>query len=145
MFQQRNILFKNKDFFWERSSWYDFLGEGLLFIYYLRQSYISQVHWPYTVAYTIDCVCSKMLNHGLFLSLFKLIPCPIHWIVYLLAYLNFIFEFSSSFSTAQPKTAVLKNIWWFLNWARSVNLELVTGFQNKHNRRLTFSEPMMTC
>ena len=32
--------------------------------------------WPYTVARTIDCVCSKMLNHGLnyglFLSLFKL-------------------------------------------------------------------------
>ena len=22
-------------------------------------------HWPYTVVYTIDCVCSKMLNHGL--------------------------------------------------------------------------------
>ena len=51
-------------------------------------------HWPYTVAYTTDCVCSKMLNHGwnhglnhrLFLSLFKLIPCPIHWIVYVLAY-----------------------------------------------------------
>ena len=44
-------------------------------------------HWPYTVAKTIDCLCSKMLNHGLnnglFLSLFKLIPCPIHWIVYL--------------------------------------------------------------
>ena len=38
-------------------------------------------HRPYTVAHTIDCVCSKMLNHGLnhglFLSLFKLIPCPI--------------------------------------------------------------------
>ena len=62
-------------------------------------------HWPYTVAHTIDCVCSKMLNHGLnhglFLSLFKLIPCPIHWIVYVLAYLNFIFEFSTSCSTAQ--------------------------------------------
>jgi hypothetical protein len=33
-------------------------------------------------AYTIDCVCSKMLNHGLnhrlFISLFKLIPCTIH-------------------------------------------------------------------
>ena len=32
-------------------------------------------HLPYTVAHTIDCVCSKMLNHGLshglFLSLFK--------------------------------------------------------------------------
>ena len=57
-------------------------------------------HWPYTVAHTIDCVCRKMLNHGLkfkscffFHSLFTLIPCPIHWIVYVLAYLNFIFEF----------------------------------------------------
>ena len=54
-------------------------------------------HWPYTVAYTINCVCSKVLNlglnHGLFLSLFKLTPCPIHWTVYVLAYLNFIFEF----------------------------------------------------
>ena len=54
-------------------------------------------HWPYTLAHTIDCVCSKMLNHGLnhglFLSLFKLILCPIHWIVYVLAYLDFIFEF----------------------------------------------------
>ena len=53
-------------------------------------------HWPYTVAHTIDCVCSKMLNHGfnhgLFLLLFKLIPCPIHWIVYVLAYSNFIFD-----------------------------------------------------
>ena len=41
-------------------------------------------HWPYTVAHTIDCVCSKMLNyglnHGLFLSFFKLIPCPRHCI-----------------------------------------------------------------
>ena len=62
-------------------------------------------HWPYTVAHTIDCVCSKMLNHGLnhwlFLSPFKLIPCHIHWIIFMLAYLNFIFEFQSSFSTAQ--------------------------------------------
>ena len=61
------------------------------------QSYISQVHWSYTVASTINCGCSKMLNHGLnlgfFLSLFKLIPCPIHWIVYVLAYWNFISEF----------------------------------------------------
>ena len=32
-------------------------------------------HWPYTVAHTIDCVCSKLLNHGWnhrsFLSLFN--------------------------------------------------------------------------
>ena len=53
-------------------------------------------HWPYTVPHTIDCVCSKMLNRGLnhrlFLPLFKLIPCPIYWIVFVLAYLNFIFE-----------------------------------------------------
>ena len=51
-------------------------------------------HWLYTVAHTIDCVYSKMLNHGLnhgfFLSRFKLIPCPIHWTVYVLAYLNII-------------------------------------------------------
>ena len=54
-------------------------------------------HWPYTVAHTIDFMCSKMLdhgwNHGFFLSLFKLISFPIHWIVYVLSYLNFIFEF----------------------------------------------------
>ena len=54
-------------------------------------------HWPYTVVHTIDCVCSKILdhssNHGLFLSLFKLILYHIHWIVYVLAYLSFIFEF----------------------------------------------------
>ena len=47
-------------------------------------------HQPYSVAHTIDFVCSKMwnhgLNHGLFLSLFKLIPCPIHWIAHVLAY-----------------------------------------------------------
>ena len=30
-------------------------------------------HWPYTVAQAIDCVCSIMLNHGFFLSLFKVI------------------------------------------------------------------------
>ena len=45
----------------------------------------------------IISVSSKMLNHGLnhglFLSLFKLTPCPIHWIVYVLACLYFIFEF----------------------------------------------------
>ena len=32
------------------------------------------------------------LNHGLILSLFKLLPCHIHWILYVLACLNFIFE-----------------------------------------------------
>ena len=62
-------------------------------------------HWLSTVANTIDCVCSKMLNnglnHGLFLSLLKLVPCPIHWIVYVLAYWNFIFEFYSSFSATR--------------------------------------------
>ena len=54
-------------------------------------------HWPYTVASTIDCGCIKILNHGLnhrfFLLHFKLKPCPIHWIVCVLAYSNFIFEF----------------------------------------------------
>ena len=55
---------------------------------------IDLIQWH---THTIDCLCNKMLNHGLnhglFLSLFKLIPCPIYWIVYVLAYLNFIFEF----------------------------------------------------
>ena len=58
-------------------------------------------NWPYSVAHTIDCVCCKMLNHGLnhvlFLLLFKLIPCPIH----VLNDLNFILEFQNSFSTDQ--------------------------------------------
>ena len=62
-------------------------------------------HWPYTVASTIDCGCSKMLFHGLFLSLFKLIPCPIHWIVYVLWLCPSLFKFHiwtlSSFSAAQ--------------------------------------------
>ena len=49
------------------------------------------------------CVCSKMLNLRLFLSLFKLIPCPIHWIVCVLAYLNLIFEFKAVL--VLPKTA----------------------------------------
>jgi hypothetical protein len=60
----------------------------------------------YNVAHTIDCVCSKMLNHGLnhglFLSLFKLIPCPINWIVCVpiqISYLN------SKAVLALPKTA----------------------------------------
>ena len=54
-------------------------------------------YWIYTVAHTIDCVCSKMLqlglSHGLFRSFSKLIPCPIHWIGSVLANLDFIFEF----------------------------------------------------
>ena len=43
-------------------------------------------HCPYTVAHTIECVCSKInhgLNHGLFISLLKLILCPMHWIAYM--------------------------------------------------------------
>jgi hypothetical protein len=38
-------------------------------------------HRPSTVAHTFECVCSKTnhgLNHGLFISLLKLINCPIH-------------------------------------------------------------------
>ena len=49
----------------------------------------------------------KMLNHGLnhgfFLSLFKLISCPIHWIVCVLAYLNSILNFRVVL--VLPKTA----------------------------------------
>jgi hypothetical protein len=54
-------------------------------------------HWPYTVAHTIKFCLQKMLNHGfnhgLFISLFKLITRPMHWIVSMLSiqisYLNF--------------------------------------------------------
>ena len=38
-------------------------------------------HHPSTVAHTFECVCSKInhgLNHGLFISVLKLIICPIH-------------------------------------------------------------------
>ena len=38
-------------------------------------------HRPSTVAHTFESVCSKInhgLNHGLFISLLKLINCPIH-------------------------------------------------------------------
>ena len=54
-------------------------------------------HWPYYCG-THNWLCvQKMLNHGInhgfFLSLFELISCPIHWIVCVLACLNFIFEF----------------------------------------------------
>ena len=59
----------------------------------------------YIVASTNDCGCSKMLNRGLshafFLSLFKLVPCPIYWIVCVFAYSNFKFWFQSNFDTAQ--------------------------------------------
>ena len=44
-------------------------------------------HWPYTG------MLNHGLNHGFSLSFFKLISCPIHWIVCVLAYLDFIFEF----------------------------------------------------
>ena len=51
--------------------------------------------------------CYHGLYHGLFISLFKLIPCPIHWIVYVLANSNFLFEFYSSFSTAQTHKSII--------------------------------------
>ena len=47
----------------------------LYFIWYVPKVIYPKYskHLPYTVAHTIDCVCSKMLNrglnHGLFLSL----------------------------------------------------------------------------
>ena len=54
--------------------------------------------WPYNVAHT-NQLCAEILiwnhgfNHGFFLSLLKLTDFPIHWIVCVLVYLNFIFEF----------------------------------------------------
>ena len=60
------------------------------------QSYIFQVLQTLTLYCGIhNWLRSKMLNHGLshglFLSLFKLIPCSIHWIVHVfhISYLNF--------------------------------------------------------
>ena len=71
-------------------------------------------HWPYAVAHTINCVCIKMLNHGLnhgfFLLLFKLKSCPIHWIVCVLAYLNFISEFTKMSGSAQTHK-IMSFIW----------------------------------
>ena len=61
------------------------------------QSYITQVSTLNfdLILWHTQLIMSKMLNHGwnhgLFISLFKLIPCPMHWIIYVLAYLNFIF------------------------------------------------------
>ena len=92
-------------------------------------------HYPYTVAHTINCECNEMLNHGLnhglFFSLFKLLPCHIHWIVYVLSYLNFMFEFLSSFSTAQiggHRTWPIQTISWILSrrvgWRCPVKLAL---------------------
>ena len=39
----------------------------------------------------------------IFILHFKLMPCPIHWMVYMLAYLNFILNFKAVL--ALPKTA----------------------------------------
>ena len=66
-------IVKTRNFFF-----YNWTLETIPFIHLgKQQSYIYSKHWPYTVAHIIDCVCSKMLNHGLnhglFLSLFKLI------------------------------------------------------------------------
>jgi hypothetical protein len=46
-------------------------------------------------------VCAENVIQGFFLLLLKLISWPIDWIVCVLAYLNFIFEFWSSFSADQ--------------------------------------------
>ena len=63
-------------------------GKGVLELFWTTYKVIHtkySKHPPYTVAHTIECVCSKInhgLNHGLFISPLKLINCPIHWIVY---------------------------------------------------------------
>ena len=57
-------------------NWLDLLEDSTKVIYTKYSK-----HSPYTVAHTIECVCSKInhgLNHGVFLSLLKLILCPIH-------------------------------------------------------------------
>ena len=45
--------------------WFGSLPKVILYPKYSK-------HWLSTVAHTIDCVCSKILNHGLLFSLFKL-------------------------------------------------------------------------
>jgi hypothetical protein len=68
------------------AQWVQILSEGVLKSFNAQFKVIHpkySKHWPYIVAHTIEFVCSKMLNHGLFLSLFKLIPCPIYRIVYI--------------------------------------------------------------
>ena len=84
--------------------------EACQFMINIKLGWAPKLYIPSTLnidLHTIECVCSKMLNHGLnhefFLSLFKLIPCPIHWIVCVLAYLNIIFEFKAVLEL--PKTA----------------------------------------
>ena len=78
-----------------------FLSDGCVKVIYTKYS----KHWPYTVAHTIDYVCNEMnnpwFNPWFNILLFKPIPCPIHWIVCVLAYLCFILNFWSSFSAAQ--------------------------------------------
>ena len=44
----------------------------LVFVSLAKVIHTSQVHRLYTVIHTIDCVWSKILNPGLFLTLFKL-------------------------------------------------------------------------
>ena len=64
----------------------------------------------------------------IFILLFKLIPCPIHWVVYLLALLNFILEFWNSFSSAQngPFCPDPKKYKFHLNcWEHSICISLV--------------------
>ena len=75
-----------------------FLRHFIIFLTLTKVIYPKYTqHWPYTVDTHNWLSEQKNLNHGLnhgfFLLLFKLTPCPIHWMVYVLAYLNFILEF----------------------------------------------------
>ena len=94
----------------------------------------------------------------IFILLFKLTQCPIHWMVYVLAYLNVILEFQSSFSSAQngplcpnPFGALCMyiSVWWVKiiqswscpeingllnakipNQSRNLNMRLKSSFEN---------------
>ena len=91
------------------------------------------------MAHTI-CVCTKMLNHGLnhrlFLSLFKLIPCHIHWIVYVLgywiSYLNFkaVLELPKMARTDQTNKSI-SFIW--IVW--STLFMYISTFSNPHLKK----------
>ena len=57
-------------------------------------------HWPYTVAHTVDCVCSKMLNHGINHGLF-LSPLKLFGWKYILNWIKAILPETSPFLSDQ--------------------------------------------
>ena len=82
-------------------SWLLYVSKHFFFVGLLR----SLTIWVLVkVVYSMYCnhwPLNHGLNHVSFLSLFKLMLCPIHWIMCVLAYSNFVFQFQSIFCTVQ--------------------------------------------